>query len=61
MTAKKPEPAAPPVAEGMVRVQCIVHSQPWANGKPLNFKEIADVTDEDAALLEANEQVVRLG
>lgn len=61
MTAKKPEPAAKPVPEGMVRVQCIVHSQPWANDKPLDFKEIVDVSPEDADLLEANDQVVRLG
>ncbi|MBP2301569.1 hypothetical protein [Azospirillum picis] len=55
------DPKKTDAALALVKVQCIVHTQPWANGKPLGFKEIVEVTPEDAAILEANEQVLRLG
>lgn len=51
----------PDAAPGMVRVKCIVHTGPWVDNSPMEFKEERLVSPEDAAILEANDQVVVLG
>ena len=44
----------------LVRVQCIVKNSPWVNDSPMEFKEIREVTEDDALLLVDLDHVVIL-
>lgn len=54
MAAKKP------ADDKMVKVRCIVDSQPWTHEKALDEGEIAHVPEEIAGALLQNKQVERV-
>jgi hypothetical protein len=60
---KDKEAAAPekaPVAEGYVRVRCIVDSFPWTDSKGLLKDEEVDVTEDVAKIMLAKKQVEKV-
>ena len=57
---EKQQPESVPVAEGMVRVKCIVSNRPWTDTKALDKDEEADVPEALAKLMEDNKQVERV-
>lgn len=53
-TAKKP------ADDKMVKVECIVDSQPWTDDRPLALGEVAHVSEEVAGVLLHNKHVKRV-
>ncbi|AWJ88928.1 hypothetical protein Sp245p_03545 [Azospirillum baldaniorum] len=54
-------PTDAPAPPALVKVACISTLQPWVNNAPMDFKGAYEVSEEDAALLESKDFVVRLG
>ena len=49
-----------PADDKMVKVECIVDSQPWTDKKPLALGEVAHVSEDVAGVMLQNGQVKRV-